>query len=77
MVDVDVCDLMYAKDLRDFANLIQTLTSEAKVLNPDAYAVQGRSLDVACGGRSPPSFFLAKWINSFTEFFSKFQKMSE
>ena len=39
---------------RFFANLLQTLTSEAKVLNPKASGVQGRSPGGRCGGQSPP-----------------------
>ena len=54
-----------AKNLEEiFSNLIQTLTSEARVLNPKACGVQGRSPGGGCGTRSPPpKKKLADWIN--------------
>ena len=65
MVDFDVWDLIYAKDLRD-----QTLIIEARVLNPKACGVQGRSL----GGCVEISF---RQMDKFMDnIFSKFQKCS-
>ena len=51
------------------ANLIQTLTTEARVLNPKACGVQSCSPDGESEGWSPSpkkmnTFFLADWINS-------------
>ena len=53
-----------------------TLTSEARFLNPKACGFQGPSLGEGCGGpRPPPTFFLAKWINSWTNYFQNFKSV--
>ena len=60
------------KRLNDiFANLIQMLTSEARVLNPKACGVQGRSPVEGVGGEAPHQFFLAEWIKCLHFFFSE------
>ena len=44
------------KNLEDiFTKLIQTLTSEVRVLNPKACGVQGHIPSGGCGGRSSPN----------------------
>ena len=77
MGDFDVCDLMYAKDLKKFfANLIQMLTSEARIFSSKAGWVQGRSPGGGCGGWSPcPTNCLTKWIYSWKKKFFKISKV--
>ena len=54
------------------SNLIQTLTSEARVLNPKVCGIKGRSPG---GGCSPPPFYLVRRINSCTTFFQDFKSV--
>ena len=57
-----------------FASLIQALTSKARVLNPKACGVQGRSPKGGCVGESLHQFFvLTKGIKCFsTNLFKNF-----
>ena len=61
------------KRLEIFANLIQTLTSEARLHNSKACGIQERSSSGGCGGRSPTSTFIfsAGWIKCFSEMYSE------
>ena len=53
-------------------SLIQTLTSEARVLNPEACWVQGRSSGGGCGGQNLPPFVFSLIDNSWPTFFQNF-----
>ena len=51
----DACDLMHAKDWRDFLRKMPlTITVEASVFNHKACEIQGRSPGEGYGVRSPP-----------------------
>ena len=59
-----------------FATLIQTLTSEARVLNPNACVIQGPSPSGQCEQKKFPTkipFFFANWINLWITFFQNFK----
>ena len=59
------------KNLEDiFVNLIQTLTSEARILNPKLKHARFRGA-TPVGGQALHQFFLDEWIKCFNFFFQK------